>query len=247
MSQLKLKIKKIIFKIFSKDFRTFIEQELLSNHKYYKFLNISFSQEGEDQILSQFFYGIDKGYFLDIGAYHPIIYSNTYKFYLNGWRGINIDAMPGSMINFNNTRPEDINLEVGVSEEHNELDYYIFKSAGLNTFSKTFANEMQKRGYELINTIKVETVKMKDILNKYIPEGKEIHFLSLDVEGLELEVLRSNDWSTFRPRIILVESLGLYNKDILGTYMNQNDYTLVAQTINNLYYADSQTNINLFV
>ena len=66
--------------------------------------------------------------------------------------------------------------------------------------------------------------------------GQPVDFMSLDVEGFELNVLKSNDWTTFRPRVILVESLELMNKDVLVSFMNQQQYKLIAQTINNLYF-----------
>src|SRR6185437_4393165 len=80
-----------------------------------QFLNCSFSQEGEDLVLAREFEGKTKGFFVDVGAHHPIRFSNTFKFYLQGWRGINIDAMPGSIAFHARVRLEDINLEVPIS------------------------------------------------------------------------------------------------------------------------------------
>ena len=220
-------------------YKEFLRQELLSEHDYFKHLNICFSQEGEDQILSQFFYGVDNGFFLDIGAYHPIKYSNTYKFYLQGWRGINIDAMPGSMTLFNEIRPEDINVETGVAENESNLPYYIFDQTGINTFSEKFALDMERKGYSISQKKIATTRPMKAILGEYLPPDQAIDFLSLDVEGFELEVLKSNDWLKYRPKLIVVESLQLKNKHVLDNYLQQVHYKPVAKTINNLYYTDT--------
>src|SRR4051794_10306733 len=71
----------------------------------------SYSQEGEDMVLRRVFNNKRGGFFVDVGAHHPRMYSNTYYFYLRDWRGINIDAMPGGMAAFDRMRPGDINVE----------------------------------------------------------------------------------------------------------------------------------------
>ena len=236
MDSVKSKIKKSIYNLFPKHFKNFLAQEILNNHDYFKYLNISFSQEGEDQILSHLFYGIENGFFIDVGAHHPIKYSNTYKFYLKGWRGINIDAMPGSMVEFQKIRPGDINLELGVSAKNETLDYAIFNSTGINTFSKDFVQKMIDKGSILTNTIHVNTQRLETILATYLPEKQEIDFLTIDVENFEMEVLQSNDWNRFRPKVILVESLELKTKKQLETFFRTVDYDFIAQTVNNIYF-----------
>lgn len=168
-----------------------------------------FAQCGEDAILHSLFQkqlqlGY-KGFYVDIGAYHPTHHSNSYFFYINGWHGINIDACPGSMLKFQKQRPRDINLELGVAENEDTLTYYfIDKASTMNSFSKEnlVANGM-------INSVKKEipvAVKpLSAILEKHLPTGQVIDFLSIDVEGLDLEALKSNNWDKFRPRVILIE------------------------------------------
>ena len=96
----------------------------------------SYSQEGEDMILRRLFENQTKGFYVDVGAHHPIRFSNTYFFYKKGWRGINIDAMPGSMKLFNKIRPRDINIEKAISDKKEVLTYYVFNDPALNGFSK---------------------------------------------------------------------------------------------------------------
>ena len=74
----------------------------------------SYSQEGEDLIMEHFLFCKPTGFYVDVGAHHPKKYSNTYRLYRRGWRGINIDANPGSMVEFRRVRPRDINVEAGV-------------------------------------------------------------------------------------------------------------------------------------
>src|SRR5581483_8094739 len=83
-----------------------------------------YSQEGEDLLLARLFDGQKKGFYVDVGAHHPFRFSNTYLLYLNGWRGINIDAMPGSMAAFRKLRPRDINIECMVSQDPRPLRFF---------------------------------------------------------------------------------------------------------------------------
>jgi len=107
----------------------------IANYLNDKFRN-SFSQEGEDMILQRIFSGKNDGFFVDVGAHHPTRFSNTYLFYLKGWRGINIDAAPGSMTAFRKVRPADINIECPVSDKSDIATFYIFNEPALNTFSE---------------------------------------------------------------------------------------------------------------
>src|SRR5690349_18351333 len=76
----------------------------------------SYSQEGEDMVLRRVFEHKAHGFYVDVGAHHPMRFSNTYFFYRRGWRGINIDARPGSKREFDRARPRDINVECGVAQ-----------------------------------------------------------------------------------------------------------------------------------
>ena len=168
----------------------------------------SYSFVGEDMVLRRIFNEKTKGFYVDVGAHHPRLYSNTYYFYKKGWRGINIDAMPGSMRLFNRLRPKDINIEAAVFDKKQTLTYYMLNDSALNGFSRVPTVETNgTEEYRVIGEIKVETSRLKEILDSHLPQGTEIDFLSVDVERSELEVLRSNDWDKYRPKVILVESI----------------------------------------
>ena len=138
--------------------------------------NLCYSQNGEDLILNRFLNNKKEGFFVDIGAHHPIRFSNTYLFYKKGWSGINIDAMPGSMILFNKLRPKDINIEKGVSLENENIMFYQFNESALNTFSKKEAFSKNKDGYKIIKSNLVEVDTLENILNKYMPLNTKIDF-----------------------------------------------------------------------
>jgi FkbM family methyltransferase len=169
-------------------------------------LSHAYSQEGEDMVLGRIFERKSDGFYVDVGAHHPIRYSNTYFFYRRGWRGINIDAMPGSMEAFKLNRPKDINLEIAVAEKPGKLAYHIFNDPALNTFDKALARERDGKDiYKIVEVKEIEMRPLAQILADHLPAQQSIDFLSVDVEGLDLAVLRSNDWSRFSPEYVLAE------------------------------------------
>ena len=166
---------------------------------------LSYSQYGEDAILRHFFAGKKNGFFVDVGAHHPTIFSNTYALYRKGWRGINIDCAPGVMTAFKKERPFDINLEIGVSAKNETLDFYIFGKPALNTFSREKARDLENRGFEIQSTVKIQTMPLKTILDNNLASSCHIDFMNIDVEGFDLLVLQSNDWSKYKPDVIAIE------------------------------------------
>ncbi|KQM63980.1 hypothetical protein ASE74_12280 [Pedobacter sp. Leaf216] len=204
---------------------------------------LTFSQEGEDRLIERIIGKKHYGIYVDVGAHHPSSLSNTYYFYRMGWRGINIDAMPGSMAQFNKTRPYDINIEQPISDEVANLDYYMFSSPELNTFdTKNVAVFLTYPTVKLLDKISLKTTRLATVLEQNLSKlgANEIDFLSIDVEGLDLKVLRSNDWLKFRPNLILVEDLFAdvmksYNSE-LSTYLNNVGYNMVAKTQNTIFF-----------
>jgi FkbM family methyltransferase len=213
-----------------------------SSNQITNYQNLSYSQEGEDLILNRYFAGKEKGFFVDIGAHHPKRFSNTYIFYLKGWRGLNIDALPGTKNIFDAYRPEDINLELGISEIEGNLTYYSFNEPALNTFDRTEAEK--KNGlqhYFIEKEIKIKTFPISYILNKYLNPNQQIDFLTIDVEGFDLQVLKSNDWEKYKPNIILVEELRTNVEKIMREseiykYLISKGYLLHYRTFNTSFY-----------
>jgi FkbM family methyltransferase len=197
----------------------------------------SFSQEGEDLILQSYFEGRNTGFYVDVGSYHPYRFSNTAMFYLKGWRGINIDPRPGSKALFDLCRPQDINLEIGISSTAGSLTYYQFEEGALNTTDKARALDVeQNSSFKIKEQVKISVKTLAETLETY-GKGQGIDFLSIDVEGLEMDVLLSNDWLKYRPRFVLMETLpevivGQDQKTILNTekFLLERNYKKVAMT-----------------
>jgi FkbM family methyltransferase len=201
---------------------------------------LSYSQSGEDLIMASILCHIKNGFYVDIGANNPYIQSNTHYFYRRGWCGINIDALPGSMVKFDKVRKKDINLEKAISDKEEMLQYYMFSSSFYNTFS-SIAAEKSKNVSKFIGIKNIQTCKLTDIFDKYI--ASQIDFMSIDVEENELRVLQSNDWSKYRPKIIILEHhaicLPLIKDNPVYKTMISNGYSLFCNTSTNLFYLEN--------
>ena len=170
----------------------------------------SYSQFGEDLAAANLI-RTKKGVYVDIGACHPIRYSNTYLFYKKGWKGINIDISPYSKSRFDIVRPKDTNVTLGIGNAGERL-YYLFSNPLYNTCDDEQAREVKdSKRSTLIKTMSVKIVPLKEALSKQ--NVGEIDFMNIDVEGMDLEVLKSNDWDTYRPKVIAIESWNFYSNN----------------------------------
>lgn len=199
----------------------------------------SFSQEGEDLVVDRLL-NKKNGFYVEVGCHHPFRFSNTYYFYKKGWDGICIDPMPGTRKAFNKWRPRDIAIEMGVSEAPSTLEYYMFNEPALNTFDKKIAIERDGlRSYKLVDTKKIHTDTLTSILEKH-HATKDIDILSVDTEGMDLIVLKSNDWTRFKPTLIIAECLKTKLTDLaqdeITIYLNSRNYELYAKTGNSVIF-----------
>ncbi len=167
--------------------------------------HLSHSQFGEDMVVRSMLSDIRNGTYVDIGAHHPVFYSNTYHFYRNGWSGLNIDAIPGSMRLFELLRPRDVNVEACVGTTSGEIvRFHLFEQAALNTTSDELAERAKSRGAKLIRVHETSSVSINQLIQQHIP-GRRIDVFCIDIEGLDEPVLRSLDWMKHRPRVIVAE------------------------------------------
>jgi FkbM family methyltransferase len=197
----------------------------------------SWSQEGEDLVLARLFGDKKNGFYVDVGAHHPKRFSNTYFFYRRGWRGINIDAMPGSMGPFNRMRPRDINIEVGIGNQNANLEYHFFNEPALNGFVKQLAQSRHQADnpYKIIDTKPIEVRPLWQVLDEHLPVNQGLDFMNIDVEGLDLDVLRSSNWTRYRPRYVLAEiletSLSEIQKHEVAVFMSSVGYCIYAKCV----------------
>jgi FkbM family methyltransferase len=198
----------------------------------------SLAQEGEDLILERIFEHQDTGIYVDVGAHHPLRFSNTHLLYRRGWHGVNIDAAPGSMAAFHKLRPRDINLEVGVTANDEVRDFYIFNEPALNTFDGVRAKSLEKPPYRIEEVRPVRCAPLSTILEEH--RIGAIDLLTIDAEGFDFDVLKTVDWDRNHPKVVLTEQFSrdlaqLMTSDV-HHYLADRGYTLVAKTFNSVFY-----------
>lgn len=204
--------------------------EKLAYLKYKKLAHQSWSQYGEDILLDHLVGRKQYGFYIDVGAYHPFEFSNTYKFYQRGWRGINIDANEESILLFNSYRIKDINICAAVSDKEEELGYVKYDGPA--------SNHLTRDGGDTHIVLKTNT--LSSILGT-IELPSVIDFMSVDVEGYDLNVLISNDWNKCRPNVLLVEDNNIENlfnldNNLIVMFMDSKNYTLVSKLFNTLVF-----------
>ena len=167
---------------------------------------ISYAQNFEDLILSGILKGVENGFYVDVGANHPTQDSVTKIFYDKGWTGINVEPNKSLHALLCADRPKDINLQIGLSSQPGRLSFRSYESLdGLSTFSmETKENVEEVWPIASFSDSEVEVQRLSDVLRENRRVG-DIHFLKIDVEGLELEVLLGNEWDIFRPWILCIE------------------------------------------
>lgn len=228
--------------------------ELLNKYKLkeiiYKRYNIGFAKSGEDIQLKQLIRSDEPGVYLDIGCWHPIKASNTYYFSLRKWKGICIDPNPELKKLYKKIRPNDIFINKGISNKNGEeLDYYMLENgdrSSMNTFDKDFLlkNNLIDKVKKII---KVPTIRLDTVLAENYSLSERLDFFDIDVEGYDLDVLKTNNWLKYRPKIILIESHSDLVDDIsseVTLYLKSVNYSLfgkslIHKNLGNLFFIDN--------
>lgn len=203
--------------------------------RIYKRYNISFSKAGDDIQLHKLIKATSPGVYVDIGCWHPIKASNTYFFYLRGWKGLCIDPNPELEILYKDIRPNDSFLNFGISNNLQKLEYYMLEDphSSMNTLNIDFL-EKHNLTNKIKKTISVPTRSLKHILDENLTANDRLDFFDVDVEGFDLEVLKTNDWEKYRPKIILVESDVSLKQDMTSEiveYLESKNYKFIGKSI----------------
>ena len=182
---------------------------------------ISYSYNGVDALICNIFKNKTFGTYVDIGCNHPIKNNNTYLLYQQGWNGLNIDVDAKSIKIFNYARPLDNNINVAVSDKNGFENFYFYHEASpINTLNSRVCDYQKAK---ISKVLKVKTQSLNYILDKSPFKNTEIDFLSIDVEGNELKILKDFNFSKFLPKVIVVELLDLNLKKLEIKNLNINN------------------------
>lgn len=169
----------------------------------------SYSQCGEDLIVRCIFdfLKIPSPTYLDIGAHHPILLSNTCLFYNQGAHGINIEPDPVLFEAFQKQRSRDTNFNIGIADHEGELPFYVMSAPALNTFSEAEAQAVVAQGrFKIERVIPVKVRPINLVLEEALAD-LTLDFLSIDAEGMDFKILSSMDFTRWRPRVVCVETI----------------------------------------
>jgi len=203
-----------------------------------------YSQYYEDYILDFVFSDVAKGTYIDVGAAAPKEMSLTHKFYMRGWRGINIDPMPAYVEMYKRERPDDLFLNLGISNEEGTLTFYdCGADCGYSTFDTENLETIKKETALTFVERKVPVITMKTVLQEH-PQNR-VDFVNIDVEGWEKQVLESFDFSLTRPEVFVVESAipntEIPNHESWESILLEEGYMLAMTDFLNRYYINSKS------
>lgn len=200
---------------------------------------ISYSQYGEDLIIEAYFPS-SLGTYLDVGSGRPKRHSNSFLFYRRGWNGVCVDANPLNTFLHKIARPRDKALNLALDRSPGPpMKFFIFKPWQLSTLSKDWSDQLIKSGARLVKTREVQVASLPSLGISTAPGAP--FFLSIDVEGLDFEVISGIDWSELKPSLICIEELD--RAGIAGatqTLLEQQGYFLAARTPVSSIYVHKQ-------
>lgn len=197
-------------------------------------------------MLSRLLESRESGFYVDVGAHDPFRFSNSAYFYARGWRGLSIEPDPSGADLIRRYRPRDIVINLGVGAEPSTLTFFRFNEPALNTFDADLARERLKNAaYRVVEEKKVEVDRLDRIFAVHLTSGQKIDFMSVDAEGVDLVVLKSNDWNRFRPAYVVAETLNLelatMSSNETVAFMRDVGYRPVAAAFSSVFFADSRS------
>ena len=225
-----------------------MKKDLIKNSFFYYFYkrlkilrnsykNSHLGEYGEDIFVRRFFKDFKKGFYVDIGCYHPIKGSLTYHLFKNGWNGLNVDLSQISIDLFNISRPNDINIRSAISNINGKTHYY---ENGIINQQNSLININE-------NKIEIESYKLDTLLEKHNIE--KIDYLNIDVEGNEFNVISDFSFSKYQPKLISIEDNFYDIKETLNSNIHdllvKSGYFLASKYGVTCLYIDLQFKDNL--
>lgn len=207
----------------------------------------TFSQSGEDVIVDFVLkiIGADKVSYLDLGANDPVKFNNTYKFYLSGHKGLLVEPDPDLASRISQTRPRDLCLSKAVSvNSDTEVEFFKMSSDTLSTTKKATAERYQNETeHHLDNKFTVPAIDINSLLEEYF-FAMDFNFVSLDIEGLDSDIINAWRFDVYRPAVFCIETLTYTQSgdaqkvgDIFFR-MNEAGYKVYADTYINTIFVD---------
>ena len=214
-------------------YKFYLYYNLYYKNKIYK-KRKTYSQDLEDIFINEYFKNKNCGFYIDIGCYHPIKYSNTALLYNRGWKGINIDMNSTSIDLFNIARNRDINICSAISSTNKQVTQFIDHSySPVNTIDKKFSDVISKKlSIKPFIEKKIQTYTLSQVLKKYKVLLNQVDFLNIDVEAHDYEVLKGIDFVKIKPKIICIEIENFSSKlnfEKINNYLKKYNYIFIKK------------------
>jgi FkbM family methyltransferase len=209
-------------------------------------MELSYTQNLEDYHLSLAFPGQKTGFYIDIGAGHPIADNVSFWFYERGWRGVVVEPLPELAALYPKLRPRDVSVCGLVGRESGDIDFHVVERLhGLSTTMEQHARDAKKFGAEY-RTVRTPVMTLAQLCERHA--SAPIDFLKIDVEGGEPDVLLGGDWERFRPKVMMIEAvLPMSNEPAWQQWepfvLSQGYRFALFDTINRLYVAEEHPEI----
>jgi FkbM family methyltransferase len=201
-----------------------------------------FSQTGEDTIIRNVLPEFN-GYYVDVGCNEPITISNTFRLYLEGWTGLNIDANERLIQKFRKIRKRDKSITAAVSDEEKEVTLYLSDNPAVSTIDSGELKHL-KKFWDYPEQVTVKTRTLNSILDEHLPTGQKIDLMTIDVEGHDLNVLKSVDLNKYRPKLIVIEmhrfTFEDFEQNPVYQHLRRHGYKFAAYAVMNGYFTDEK-------
>lgn len=224
-----MSLKKIFFKT-KATYKIYLYYNLYIRHKC--FLNrFNYSQWGEDLVITNFFKNKDNGIYLDIGCFHPFMYSNTCLLHKSGWKGINVDINQTSIDLFNIARPNDTNLCTTIDENKKEFEmYYDDAFSPVNTLDKNFYKVLKNEFFKEKKILVVKSKTIQEII-EVSRLKEEVDYINIDVEGFDYEILKQIDLKKLKVKLISIETHNVdlsasKNFNLISNFLNKYNFSM---------------------
>jgi FkbM family methyltransferase len=192
-------------------------------------VNFSFSQFGEDLIISKYLsqFSPNDGIYVDVGAFNPITFSNTLLLYKQGWQGINIDVDRDKVEDFIKHRPRDLSIKAAISDTQEQVQFAKYPARATNRILPIDATDYCSAiGEEPIEVTTLETTRLDDVIAATPFADRKIYYLNIDCEGNDLKVLKSCNLDRYLPKIISIEAWSQQELAEIEAYLLPKGYVL---------------------
>lgn len=195
---------------------------------------LHYSQFGEDITAANLLRNVKSGFYVDIGAHHPLRHSNTALFHIWGWRGVTVEPMRQGFRAFRRYRPHAINVRAAIHNDEDSVTLFKFRGGLSNTTMQERVKGLRK-SKDVVGEEVVPALSLNDVFERHVPDGVRVNYLSVDIEGYDIEAMLAFDLARYRPDVVCLE---LYRPDMLALgenvavkYMSEHGYQLYAINI----------------